>query len=89
MNSIIKKLIDILPHKFPGKRYAIRSFLYLDGDLESMYLDNFSTFSREMQNDLLLPEIKEKIGIGQSYASTLDYLNKRTKVEDYHKSWII
>ncbi|MCJ7507488.1 MAG: asparagine synthase (glutamine-hydrolyzing) [candidate division Zixibacteria bacterium] len=74
--KIIRKLIDILPHSFPGKRYAIRSFLYLDSDLESIYWDNFSTFSKEMLRELLLPEIRERVKIDESYAPLLGYFNQ-------------
>ena len=73
--NVLKKLIDILPNNFPGKKYAIRSFLYLDSDLESIYWDNFSTFSREMQNELLLPELKSKVKAERSYDAILDYFN--------------
>ncbi|MBD3383050.1 MAG: asparagine synthase (glutamine-hydrolyzing), partial [candidate division Zixibacteria bacterium] len=49
---IFKPLVDILPDKFPYKNKAIRTTVYLDSDLDTIFLDNYSTFSRAMQESL-------------------------------------
>ena len=50
--ALFKPLIDILPDKFPYKNKAIRTTVYLDSDLDTIFLDNYSTFSRKIQRDL-------------------------------------
>lgn len=51
-NLVFRPLIDALPDKFPYKNKAIRTAVYLDSDLDTIFLDNYSTFSREMQQTL-------------------------------------
>jgi len=50
--AIFKPLLDIMPNKFPYKNKAMRTTVYLDSDLDSIFLDNYSTFSRQMQRGL-------------------------------------
>lgn len=50
--GLFKPLIDILPDKFPYKNKAIRTTVYLDNDLDTIFLDNYSTFSRKIQRGL-------------------------------------
>jgi asparagine synthase (glutamine-hydrolysing) len=49
---VFRPFIDFLPDKFPYKNKAIRTTVYLDNDLDTIFLDNYSTFSRLMQKSL-------------------------------------
>ncbi|HEQ97987.1 MAG TPA: asparagine synthase (glutamine-hydrolyzing) [candidate division Zixibacteria bacterium] len=56
LNSVRKYLfrpfLDFLPDKFPYKNKALRTTVYLDDDLDTIFLDNYSTFSRHVQKSL-------------------------------------
>ncbi len=43
---IFRPLLDMLPYKFPYRNKAVRTTMYLDADLPTIFLDNYSTFSR-------------------------------------------
>src|SRR5262249_23562540 len=45
-----------------------RTFLCLEPDLDSIYFDNFSVFSREMQSQLFTAEARERMGGRSPYA---------------------
>jgi len=51
-NNVFRPLINLLPDKFPYKQKAIRTTVYLEDDLDTIFLDNYSTFSRLMQKSL-------------------------------------
>jgi asparagine synthase (glutamine-hydrolysing) len=51
-NYLFRPLINLLPDKFPHKNKAIRTTVYLDDDIDTIFLDNYSTFSRSMQKTL-------------------------------------
>ena len=56
------------------RRKLTRTFLCLPLDIESIYFDNFSVFSRAMQQDLLTPETKERTGGIYPYATAIKYI---------------
>ncbi len=49
---LFRPFLDILPDRFPYKNKAIRTTVYLDNDIDTIFLDNYSTFSRKMQRSL-------------------------------------
>ncbi|MBD3218112.1 MAG: asparagine synthase (glutamine-hydrolyzing) [candidate division Zixibacteria bacterium] len=49
---LFRPIIDFLPDKFPYKNKAIRTSVYLNSDIDTIFLDNYSTFSRQMQESL-------------------------------------
>jgi len=51
--GLFRPLIDMLPYKFPYRNKALRTTVYLDSDIETIFLDNYSTFSRAMLSELL------------------------------------
>ena len=53
-----------------------RTFLAVSADIESIYFDNFAVFTREMQRDLFQRETRERIGIGDPYATVRDLLRE-------------
>jgi asparagine synthase (glutamine-hydrolysing) len=56
------------------RRKLTRTFLCLPLDIESIYFDNFSVFSRAMQQDLLTPETKERTGGIDPYKTAIEYI---------------
>ncbi len=68
LRRLVRAGIERLPR---GSRYSqklARTFLALDGDIESLYFDNFAVFNRRWQRELLTPEARERIGDGEPYA---------------------
>ena len=53
-----------------------RTFLNLPPDIESIYFDNFSVFSRSLQYELLTPETIERIGGIDPYAGVREVLQQ-------------
>jgi asparagine synthase (glutamine-hydrolysing) len=51
-----------------------RTFLCLTPDIETIYFDNFSVFSRAMQADLLTPGARERVGHSDPYRAVTEYL---------------
>jgi asparagine synthase (glutamine-hydrolysing) len=51
--KLFRPLLDRLPYKFPYRSKAIRTTVYLENDLEMIFLDNYSTFSRAQMRTLL------------------------------------
>ena len=57
LRSISRSLIDLLPDGFSPKRKAVRTTLYLPNDIESVFLDNYSSFPRSaLRKSLKAPE---------------------------------
>jgi asparagine synthase (glutamine-hydrolysing) len=52
-----------------------RTFLCLKPEIEEIYFDNFSVFSRAMQKRLFTAEAREQMGTGDPYRSSLDHLS--------------
>ena len=53
-----------------------RTFLCLQPDIEEMYFDNFSVFSRSMQTQLFTPESLERIGPIDPYRTELQQIEE-------------
>ncbi len=51
--GVLRPLLDALPYKFPLRNKAVRTTAYLDADLQTIFLDNYSTFSRQRLLNLL------------------------------------
>ncbi|MFH2054530.1 MAG: asparagine synthase (glutamine-hydrolyzing), partial [bacterium] len=63
--GFFRPLIDSLPYKFPYRNKAVRTFLYLDSDIETIFLDNYATFAR--------PQLGALLGEGNSIAAQTVY----------------
>ncbi|MGH9872020.1 MAG: asparagine synthase (glutamine-hydrolyzing) [Pyrinomonadaceae bacterium] len=64
---------------FPTSRFRqklLRSFLNVKPDIESIYFDNFAVFPLLMQNDLLSPVARERIGLIDPYAGVRSFLEE-------------
>lgn len=51
-----------------------RTFLNLSPDIESIYFDNFSVFSRSLQKELLTPDAMDRMGAIDPYAGVREVL---------------
>ncbi|CAN5806335.1 asparagine synthase (glutamine-hydrolyzing) [soil metagenome] len=74
MRDKVRRFIE---SRSPGsnvRRKLTRTFLCLPLDIESIYFDNFSVFSRAMQQDLLTSETKERTGGIYPYATVIKYI---------------
>ncbi len=58
------------------QRKAVRSFLYLDPDIESIYFDNFSVFPRKDIGSLLSRQALEVLEGVDPHESNLHYFNR-------------
>ncbi len=71
----IKKLIAGMSDGSPVKRKLVRSFLSLAPNIEEIYFDNFSVFSRAMQPSLFTDETGERMQQSHPYKVSLEHLN--------------
>lgn len=51
--ALFRPMIDLLPYSFPYRNKAVRTFLYLDSNLETIFLDNYSTFARAQLTQII------------------------------------
>lgn len=68
IRKTIKAGIAVLPAGSKIKQKLLRTFLTLSPTIESIYFDNFAVFPGTMQNELLTPEARDRIGLGDPYA---------------------
>lgn len=68
IRKTIKAGIAGMPASSKVKQKLLRTFLTLSPTIESIYFDNFAVFPRTMQNELLTPETRERIGVSDPYA---------------------
>jgi asparagine synthase (glutamine-hydrolysing) len=73
---VLKPLIDMLPYKFPYRNKALRTTLCLDHNIESVFLDNYSTFSRARLNELLAGDVWRTANVGGVYSGFLEQFNR-------------
>ena len=56
VHGLTRRLIELLPDRFILKRKAVRTSLYLESDIESLYLDNYAAFPRCSLREALQPK---------------------------------
>jgi asparagine synthase (glutamine-hydrolysing) len=69
LRSLVRRAIEGLPVASTARQKLRRSFLYLPPEIESIYFDNFSVFSRAQQVDLLSAQTREQLGDVDPYAA--------------------
>jgi asparagine synthase (glutamine-hydrolysing) len=74
--NVFRPMIDLLPYKFPYRNKAVRTTVYLDGDIETIFLDNYSTFSRQMLSGLLVGNRWNGFDPACVYAGFMDHFNQ-------------
>jgi asparagine synthase (glutamine-hydrolysing) len=68
--------IDRLPDGSSLRRRLSQTFLARTPDIESLYLENFSVFSRAQQLRMLTPEARDRAGELDPYAAPRHYFNQ-------------
>jgi asparagine synthase (glutamine-hydrolysing) len=63
----VRRGVARLPKTTRAGRTLSRTFLGLDGDLDSLYFDNFAVFSRGQQARLLSPDLRARVGAIDAY----------------------
>jgi asparagine synthase (glutamine-hydrolysing) len=76
IRTAVKARIAALPPASRLSQKLRRTFLALNGDVESIYFDNFAVFSRAMQKDLFTAQAREQIGAIDPYAGMPDVFSK-------------
>jgi asparagine synthase (glutamine-hydrolysing) len=71
LRSLVKGAIDGPGRKSPVGRKLARTFLSLPADIETIYFDNFSVFSRAQQRQLFTPETRDRMGDGDPYRAAM------------------
>jgi asparagine synthase (glutamine-hydrolysing) len=59
-----------------ARQKLIRTFFCLSPDIENIYLDNFSVFSRAMQAKLFTDQAREQMSEGNPYRDALDHIGE-------------
>jgi asparagine synthase (glutamine-hydrolysing) len=75
LRQAVCRSIEGMPDASRLKNKLRRTFLCLSPELEEIYFDNFSVFSRRMQPALFTDETRERIGQAQPYKTSMDHLN--------------
>jgi asparagine synthase (glutamine-hydrolysing) len=73
---VFKPIIDALPHNFPKRNKATRTSFYLDPSIESIFLDNYSTFSRSRLASLYSSRQQGQFDNSQDYQAYLHHFNR-------------
>ncbi|HKG15741.1 MAG TPA: asparagine synthase (glutamine-hydrolyzing) [Pyrinomonadaceae bacterium] len=75
LRGAVARGVAALPASRSRQRLA-RTFLCLAPDIETIYFDNFSVFSREAQKRLLTSEARERTGGPEPYRAVTNYLKE-------------
>jgi asparagine synthase (glutamine-hydrolysing) len=70
----VKDAVRNMNGKSQIRRKLSRTFLCLSPEIEDIYFDNFSVFSRSMQKRLFTGRAKQRMGPGDPYRSELDHM---------------
>jgi asparagine synthase (glutamine-hydrolysing) len=76
LRRAVRSAINGLPAGSKVRQKLSRTFLCLAPDIETIYFDNFSVFSRAMQSSLLTPEAREHVGTTDPYRAVTEYLER-------------
>jgi asparagine synthase (glutamine-hydrolysing) len=78
--AVVKRAIERAILNMKGSSRArqklIRTFLCLSPDIENIYFDNFSVFSRAMQSKLFTNQAREQMSEGGPYRDALDHIGE-------------
>lgn len=80
LRRLARRMIEDGNGSLPGRQKLSRTFLCLPPDVESIYFDNFSVFSRTRQNKLFSPETLARMEQSDPYQTTLDYIRESDAV---------
>jgi asparagine synthase (glutamine-hydrolysing) len=71
----VKRAVNSLNGASGIRRKLSRTFLTLNPDIQEIYFDNFSVFSRSMQKRLFTPQARERMGPLDPYRRNLDHMS--------------
>ncbi len=78
--AVVKRAIERVILNMKGSSRArqklIRTFFCLSPDIENIYFDNFSVFSRAMQSKLFTSQAREQMSEGGPYRDALDHIGQ-------------
>ena len=69
--------VGLLPASSPVRQKLERTFLCLPAELDAIYYDNFSVFSRARQHALLAPDVRARLGDPDPYAAMRGFQARR------------
>jgi asparagine synthase (glutamine-hydrolysing) len=69
LRAAVRGGIETLPRTARLRHKLARTFLYLPSDLDTLYFDNFSVFSRKRQAEILAPALREQLRGIDPYAA--------------------
>jgi len=70
----VERTVDNMKGSSVLGRKLGRTFLCIKPDIEDIYFDNFSVFSRSMQRRLFTPESRERMGQSDPYSGVQEHL---------------
>ena len=62
VRAAVRAMVAALSRRTELGRKLARTALYLPADITSLYFDNFAVFSRPWQDEMLRPELRDRIG---------------------------
>ncbi len=78
--NVVKRAIERAIFRMKGASRArqklIRTFFCLSPDIENIYFDNFSVFSRAMQSKLFTAQAREQMSQSNPYRDALDHIGE-------------
>jgi asparagine synthase (glutamine-hydrolysing) len=76
LRRTIRRAIENVPVAGRMKQKLARTFLFQPPNIEDIYFDNFSVFSRTMQQSLFTSAARERMGASDPYSSSLDCIKE-------------
>jgi asparagine synthase (glutamine-hydrolysing) len=76
LRSLVRRGIDAVPMRTTVGRKLRRTCLYLPGDIDTLYFDNFAVFSRGRQRALLAPDALAALADVDPYVVPRGYLDR-------------
>jgi asparagine synthase (glutamine-hydrolysing) len=74
IRKAVKRLIEAMPRHWRARQKLSRTFLCLEPGIQDIYFDNFSVFSRSMQQRLFTAETRARMATADPYAASLDHI---------------
>ena len=74
LKRAIIRTIERMDGSSVARQKLSRTFLCLSPEIENIYFDNFSVFSRAMQEQLFTSETRERMGMRDPYAASINHI---------------
>ncbi|MFP5264729.1 MAG: asparagine synthase (glutamine-hydrolyzing) [Blastocatellia bacterium] len=76
LKRAMRNAIERMGGSSVAKQKLSRTFLYLSPGIEDIYFDNFSVFSRAMQERLFAAETRERMRVRDPYAASVNHIGE-------------